>query len=272
MLRIILTGLFIYVLQAAYAIDPAKEYILTPDSIGWNYTSFNIKSGQFQIANWVYKPNTHTDKKTVLILALPDAGNQSYFVYHAATLANAGYTVVTFDYRGFGRSSDFEIDRNQLYYTEFSEDLMAVVAVVAKEFKGKQIGIFGMSMGTTITNRIIYKLQKKIDFYIADGLVVDTDVIVSRWNQNNQKLTLPESSKSYTRALAKLALPVMIFCASTDVITTCDDISQLRSMHAHASVQAYEGDHLTVFQSGDDGFGQFVISYIDELVSRLVGH
>ncbi|MGX7835578.1 hypothetical protein ACWKSR_10550, partial [Campylobacter fetus subsp. venerealis] len=118
--------------EQVHAINPDREYILTPDSVGWNYEQLLIKTTDgYQLNSWVYEANKENDKDTVLILAYPDAGNMSYFVYHSAVLADAGFTVVTFDYRGFGESDDFEIQREYLYYTEFALDLEAVVDTIS---------------------------------------------------------------------------------------------------------------------------------------------
>ena len=140
-----------------FAIDPDREYIKTPDSVNWDYEQLIITTkDHFKLNSWIYQANMENDKDTVLVLAYPDAGNMSYFVYHAAILANAGYTVVTFDYRGFGKSDDFKIQREYLYYNEFAWDLEAVVNVVSKKFEDKKIGVLGMSMGTTIISRAYY--------------------------------------------------------------------------------------------------------------------
>ncbi len=74
----------------------------------------------YKLNSWIYEANPEKNKNKVIILSYPDAGNMSYFVYYAAILANAGYTVVTFNYRGFGKSDDFEIQQDYLYYTEFA--------------------------------------------------------------------------------------------------------------------------------------------------------
>src|SRR5690606_12276000 len=127
---------------------------------------------------WIYEAKPENDKDTVLILAYPDAGNMSYFVYHAAILANAGYTVVTFDYRGFGKSQDFEIQKEFLYYKEFAWDLEAVVETISKEIPNKKLGIWAMSMGTTIASRAYPQIKGQIDFIIGEGFVTDPDGIV----------------------------------------------------------------------------------------------
>lgn len=68
-------------INQGFAINPDREYILTPDSVSWDYEQLIITTkDHFKLNSWVYKANQENDKDTVLILAYPDAGNMSYFV------------------------------------------------------------------------------------------------------------------------------------------------------------------------------------------------
>ena len=57
-----------------------------------------------------------------------------------------GIDVWLYDYRGFGASSDFSIERNQLFHTEFVSDLSAVSNYVYYR-TGKVPYLMGISMG-----------------------------------------------------------------------------------------------------------------------------
>ncbi|MCH7408728.1 hypothetical protein MM239_04930 [Belliella sp. DSM 111904] len=133
---IILFTFVFFCIDSTYAINPEREYIRTPATENWNYQQLDIQTSDgFCLNSWIYEANPETDKNTVLILAYPDAGNMSYFVYHSIILAHAGYTVVTFDYRGFGESQDFEIRKELLYYNEFALDLEAVIALFQRDLQ-----------------------------------------------------------------------------------------------------------------------------------------
>ncbi|WMN07074.1 alpha/beta fold hydrolase [Marivirga arenosa] len=158
------------------AIDPDPKYILTPDSIGWEYEQLVLNTPDGNDLNtWIYAPNAENEKDEVLILAYPDAGNMSYFVYHASVLANLGYTVITFDYRGFGKSSDFEIKSDHLFQTEFSIDLKTVVQFAANRFENKNIGIWAWSMGTMVTTYSWPSIKDTVDFLIFDAFVMNPE-------------------------------------------------------------------------------------------------
>ncbi|MEQ8478049.1 alpha/beta fold hydrolase [Fulvivirga sp.] len=259
--------------HSSYGIDPDRNYILTPDSIGWSYEqAVVVTEDGAQINTWTYAANPKTDKDTVLILAYPDAGNMSYFVYQAATLANAGYTVVTFDYRGFGQSTDFKIDPNYLYYTEFSNDLEVVAGKTAKKFKNKKLGIWCMSMGTTVTTRAYPNIKEDIDFIIGEGFVTDTSMIVERYKRLNKEIILPESSMIYSSAIKSIQVPILIFSASDDTITTTSDALELKDLLINAcNVIEYSGKHLQGFQAFIDskGFGGWYIENINSFLSEI---
>uniref|UniRef100_UPI00404A1014 alpha/beta hydrolase n=1 Tax=Fulvivirga sp. TaxID=1931237 RepID=UPI00404A1014 len=257
----------------SYGINPDRNYILTPDSISWSYEqAVVVTEDGAQINTWTYAANPKTDKDTVLILAYPDAGNMSYFVYHAATLANAGYTVVTFDYRGFGQSSDFQINPDYLYYTEFSLDLEAVVEKTAQNFTDKKIGIWCMSMGTTITTRAYPNIKEQIDFIIGEGLVTSTSEIVKRYKSLSKDVLLPETADIYSNCLKNIAVPMLIFSASDDALTTTSDALELKdSLNSSCNVIEYSGKHLRGFQASIDskGFGGWYIENINSFLSEI---
>lgn len=264
---------FLGVFGNAYAIKPDREYFMTPDSVGWNYEELKIKtSDDFMLNTWIYEANPTRSKDTVIILAYPDAGNMSYFVYYSAIVANAGYTVVTFDYRGFGKSDNFEIQQDYLYYTEFAKDLEAVVNTVFSKFPDKKIGIWGMSMGTTIASRAYPAIKRKIEFIIGEGYVTDTLAIIDRYKAMDKSLTLPEKHTEYKKAIRAIDIPLLIFTASNDTITTHEDALALKETLGYScEVIQYSGNHLTGFQNQLDskGFGGWYVEQINQFLEKI---
>lgn len=257
----------------AHAINPDKNYNLTPSEIGWDYEELRIKTTDNQELNtWVYAPNPAVDRQTILILASHDYGNMSYFVYHAATLANRGFTVVTFDYRGFGKSSDFEINRSNIYYLEFSKDLAAVVNEISKKFSGKKVGVWGLSMGTIVASKTYPEIKGKIDFMVGDGFVTDTAYIVDRYRTRGKDLVLPEPAPAYAQSVAQIEIPLLIFAASKDEITTTSDALELKEkLGKTCEIVEYEGEHLQGFQYKIDekGFGMWYVEQLNNFISGI---
>ncbi len=78
----------------------------------------------------------------------------SYFqLYLAKSWTSRGFNVVTFDWRGFGKSSPFAMDRNYLCYTEMLEDYRAVVRTTSEqeEVLNGAIAVVGWSTGAYLS-------------------------------------------------------------------------------------------------------------------------
>ena len=89
-------------------------------------------------------------RRPTLIICNGDAGNMSYQQISLAYLYAAnGINVVTFDWRGFGESSEFEMNPDYLCYTEMLTDFDAVIKAVSKEkvVDRKKIYVMGWSTG-----------------------------------------------------------------------------------------------------------------------------
>jgi pimeloyl-ACP methyl ester carboxylesterase len=257
-------------INVAFAIDPDREYIRTPADIGQDFEYLIVRTSDgYDINTWIYSADAEKDNGRVLILAYPDAGNMSYFVYHSAIFASQGYTVVTFDYRGFGKSSDFEIDKDSLYYNEFATDLIAVTDEVNQKFQDKQIGIWAMSMGTIIAVKAFGSLEGKVDFMITEGFVSNTYLIVERtFEQKGKTIRLPMESRAYLSDLKTIKIPLMIFAASQDKITTYEDALNVKKIiSANCEVIRFDGEHLGGFNSGDGEWGEYYISEINRFLN-----
>ena len=154
------------------AIIPDRKYVRLPQEVGMIYKELNVvtKDG-YRIETWFYPaqpvpeqsaaqaemlPYKTLDdsRRPTLIICNGDAGNMSYQQISLAYLYAAnGFNVVTFDWRGFGESSEFEMDTDYLCYTEMLTDYDAVIKAVCKEkvVDKKQIYTMGWSTGAYLT-------------------------------------------------------------------------------------------------------------------------
>lgn len=256
----------------AEAIKPDREYTLTPDSLGLNYETLKVRTpDNYDLNTWIYLPDKKNDNNKVLVLAYPDQGNMSYFVYHAASFASRGFTVITFDYRGFGQSSDFDINPNFLYYSEFVTDLVSVVERVEEKYPDKQLGIWAMSMGTIVTTLSMSQVHDKVDFIIGEGYMSNPHTIVKRIHEiKNKEIFLPETSENYTEDLESINVPLLIFAASNDQLTTVEDSLSIKdTLGENVQVEIYKGAHLTGFQIGEE-WGEYYLGKVDEFVKNTL--
>ncbi|MBK8500788.1 MAG: alpha/beta hydrolase [Saprospiraceae bacterium] len=73
--------------------------------------------------------------------------------------------MVSFDYRGFGDSTDFDYNPNNVYHSEYVTDFATVLTWTKTTLRTDEIGVFGLSMGTLIAN-LGYQ-ESKYDFFIG---------------------------------------------------------------------------------------------------------
>lgn len=159
-------------LPEAHAIIPDRNYIRLPQDAGLIYKKLDVATEDgLRIETWFYPaqdfPEENSgqqdmlpyrtideEKRPALVICNGDAGNMSYQQIDLAMIyAACGFNVVTFDWRGFGASSEFEMNPDYLCYTEMLEDYRAVLTAVKeqKEVDGNRIFLMGWSTGAYLS-------------------------------------------------------------------------------------------------------------------------
>src|SRR5262245_47821152 len=105
MKQVILFSL-LFISVAALAINPEREYKFIPDSVGLQYSEYQVKTiDNYSINVWEYESPGSIKADRVLILVGPDGGNMGYMIWQAKAFVQKGFKVISFDYRGFGASA-----------------------------------------------------------------------------------------------------------------------------------------------------------------------
>ena len=222
----------------AFAIKPERVYKWTPATRGLAYMEYQVETpDKFAINVWEYGVTDSAKTTRTVIFVGSDAGNMSYMIYHAFAFLEKGIRVVSFDYRGFGKSADFEINSELLFHPEFALDLDSVIKATRAKYPNDIVGLYAMSMGTYIS--LIRK--EKIDFLVAEGFYSDPLKVVDRIKINrNRAVLLPAGAK----AIQKLRnTPVLIFCASDDKTTVTADAREFSKKNKVRIIE-FKGEHL----------------------------
>lgn len=235
--------------QTSSAILPDTVYIRKPENLGLIYKELNVKTKDgYNIATWFfpaqkrlsesdlnmlngskreYKP--FDDKKhPTIIICNGDAGNMSYFqLYLAEAWSNRGFNVVTFDWRGFGASSYFPMDRNYVCYTEMLEDYNAVINTVLKQIEVKKdaITIMGWSTGAYLSMITAYN-NKNVNAFIGRSLPTTFDdfipLVMKMRNKTKDELIVPEdfpTNKMPLNIASSFRKPVFLINGENDIRT-----------------------------------------------------
>lgn len=269
MKQILTLILFTLLIQDCYGIKPDITYHSTPDSLGLIHKTNRIitTDDKAELNSWLIKTDSKIENGTTLILCYGDSGNMSYWLNQAGILSQVGYNVLMFDYRGFGTSSSFTINPDQLYYDEFATDLKSVISWAKDNLQYKKLGIISFSMGTIMST--IALQTEKVDFLIGEGFVLDPMEIKNKiLKLKGKKITLPKSSEIYLQMVSNLKLPILLFCGTEDEFTTTKDSEKVINMTENRKIIKFEGDHLQGFTKlSGNYYGE---KYIDAINHFLV--
>lgn len=196
--------LIVFFSLPSFAIKPDRVYRITPENLGLIYRDLNVTTSDgLKIKTWFYPAQPALSEKEIneawnnpvkkpyvapysknrptIIIANGDAGNMSYQQVHfALNFTSKGYNVVTFDWRGFGESSEWEINNDYLVYSEFLLDYDAVIKEVLKqneEVDTNRIAVFGWSTGAYLSMAAASKYEN-IKAFVGIGLINSFDDVL----------------------------------------------------------------------------------------------
>ncbi|WP_288290490.1 S9 family peptidase [uncultured Alistipes sp.] len=202
-----------------HAIIPDTVYTRKPESMGLIYKNLEVITNDgYKIETWffpaqsplsegelrdlngnrrTYETQDETKRPTIIVCN-GDAGNMSYFqLYLAKSWTSRGFNVVTFDWRGFGKSSPFAMDRNYLCYTEMLEDYRAVVRTTSEqeEVLNGAIAVVGWSTGAYLSMITAYT-DDLVNAFVGRSLPTDFDdfipLVMKYKNKTRNELLVPE--------------------------------------------------------------------------------
>ena len=202
-----------------HAIIPDTVYIRKPESMGLIYKNLEVITNDgYKIETWFFPAQSplsegelrdlngnrrtyetqNETKRPTIIVCNGDAGNMAYFqLYLAKSWTSRGFNVVPFDWRGFGKSSPFAMDRNYLCYTEMLEDYRAVVRTTSEqeEVLDGAIAVVGWSTGAYLSMITAYT-DDLVNAFVGRSLPTDFDdfipLVMKYKNKPRNELLVPE--------------------------------------------------------------------------------
>ena len=239
-----------------FAMKPdTTRYEITPNHYGLQYrridfyTSDNVRLVGWLIPVQEYKPlikneygqlipayfdnpivneydvNKYSAKPTI-ILSDGDAGNMCYNIWIANEFSKSGFNTFLFDWRGFGESQHWKIDKKALWLSEFRLDLEAAIEIVAnlQEVDSTKICAYGTYFGfadifvTAVKN---HKIKCIGGQHLISNLV-DFKKCLCSVNKRAKKLKLPPQDKEFLYPIDcadKLECPIYCMVGEYDIRT-----------------------------------------------------
>ncbi len=174
-----------------------KEYAITPADYGLNFEEIRIETpdkkadgSALTLFGWHLIPAEKLSKKGVII-ASNGQGNMANSLEYAGVFLGMGYHVFMFDYRGYGKSDEFNVNPKFYIYAQFGTDLNAVVDYVKKYFTTLTITMYGQGIGAGLALGISAN-NVKVNNVIADAPYTTLETIEKRYKEfTGGKILMP---------------------------------------------------------------------------------
>jgi alpha/beta superfamily hydrolase len=170
-------------INVLFAVDPSKVYEKTPKDYGLKYQEITIKSDEnIKLNTWIISESEKYND--ILIMLNSDTGNMSNFLPYAKYVSSTlKKTVVLFDYRGYGKSSNFTISKYALSMIEFVSDTRAVIKYLNEKHPKAKISLYGFSMGASIA--LLTSKNENIEGLFLDSPMLDPVDVKARISNKN---------------------------------------------------------------------------------------
>ena len=169
-------------------LNPSKTYKTTPDDHQMNFEEISIPTSDGAALTAWYFPTQNGDQ--LMVMSHDGVGNMADFIGRVRILVNYGFNVLCYDYRGYGTSSDFNVDRLQYIYQEFFTDFDAVVKYSSERFNHEIIA-YGWGIGGGISIVRGYK-NSHIAGIIADDPFVDLIRLKAKFREIQAVMKIPD--------------------------------------------------------------------------------
>ena len=218
---------------AANALNPSRTYSALPDKYNMEYKASKVKTndGKAELNVWYFPAKTKTTR--LILIAHSGEGNMADYLRRADLLLTTS-NVVMFDYRGFGESSDFEIDNNMYIYPVFQDDLESMIDHCRKQYV-QTFDLYGFGIGGGLALGIGYG-RVEMNKIIADTPFLSMEDLEERFESWDTPMEVPfagyekrnEVATALTATPGKNLKGVQLIIGSNDALFTLDDMKKLQ--------------------------------------------
>lgn len=230
-----LLSLLMCILTAqAFALNPSRTYKQRPDKYNMAYQEVKVKTndGDAELNAWYFKAGG--DKGRLVLIAHDGEGNMADYLRRVSVFTDMGCNVMIFDYRGFGESSEFEIDNNMYIYPHFQDDMTAMIDYCRKNFSS-EITVYGWGIGAGLALGIGYN-RPEVKQIIADTPFLSMEDLESRYSSWDEPMEVPfagyekrfEPIYSLDMEPSANLVKISLIIGSHDALFTVDDMKKLQ--------------------------------------------
>lgn len=222
---------------AVRALNPSREYKQLPDKFQMVYEDQSVKTADgATLQAWYFPAEVKTTQ--LILMCHNGEGNMADYLQKVNAFKSSGYNVVTFDYRGFGKSSDFAIDNNMYIYPQFQEDVKAMIDFCRKQYVAT-FDIYGCGIGAGLALGIGWN-RSEIKKIIADTPFLSLEDLEKRFSSWDTPMEVPFAGYDrkfeplYSLDLAptvnkSASKAVLLIIGSNDILFKVADMKRLQA-------------------------------------------
>ena len=265
-------ALFFFIISTTcFALNPSRTYKQRPDKYNIKYTEVKVKTDDGAALNLWYFPTANPSKKLVIIAHNGD-GNMGDYLRRVDQFKRIGYNVVTFDYRGFGESSKFEIAGDMYIYSEFTKDLEAVIDYCRENYQ-ETFDLYGFGIGAGLVLGVGYN-HTEIVRIIADTPFLSLENVEEKYDNQPHWMEVPfesypkkfEPINTIQNAPSKNLKGILIMVGNNDALFTRADMEKLRQLNKKLISQIHVVDNksrMDNFKANKEKYFAEISSFID---------
>jgi len=232
MKSIILSLLLLPIVTSCFALNPSRTYKSTPEKFGMRYQNHKVKTTDgAELNSWYFLAPYKTNK--LLLISHNGEGNMGNYLRRVDVFVNAGFDVLIYDYRGYGNSSEFEIDPSMYIYPHFQMDLISMIQFCERTLPG-ELYLYGWGIGAGLSLGVGFN-QLNIIKIIADTPFLSLEDLEPRLAGLEIPLEVPEAgyqkrhqpTLAFERASPGKLKSVYLMIGSHDPLFTVEDMKEL---------------------------------------------
>ncbi len=232
---------FIFILITAIfyttgmALNPSRTYKQKPDKYNMEYEEVKVKTndGTAELNVWDFPCKSLKTTKLILILHSGE-GNMADYLRRVDQF-RSDYNVVIFDYRGYGESSEFEIDNNMYIYPHFQDDVETMIDYCRKQHTAT-FNLYGWGIGGGLALGVGYQ-RNEIKKIIADTPFLSMEDLEERFESWDEPMEVPfagydkknEPQYALDNAPGKNLQQIKLIIGSNDILFTMADMKKLQA-------------------------------------------
>lgn len=215
------------------ALNPSRTYKQRPEKYNMAYEESRVQTndGKSDLVVWTFR--SVKQKADILLVLHNGEGNMADYLRRADSFIQ-DFTVVMFDYRGYGESSEFEIDNNMYIYSEFQDDTETMIDYCFQNTQGT-VNIYGWGIGGGLALGVGC-MQEGVAKIVADTPYLGLEDMANRLNSPASEILFPNDwistmdPNNALNAAKKRIGGVKLIIGSNDPFMNVEDMQTLRKI------------------------------------------